>query len=288
VKRWDGYVLAAVTFALFFTTNSSRAQDDASHISGLRQSIIFVTAKVVEPTGKVDVETGTGFIITSSGYAITANHLLQSRQADVTVTVGSRFGEALPAYVANAPDLLDAALLQLPDTHRPYTPVQFANPAPLTSGAHLVSAGFPLTSDYSSTFGTVSNTASPHGYWQVTMPLNYGNSGSPVLDSSGRVIGMVVGGIASAQQINYIIPLNLLSPLLIQAGLQWPPWTDRGFVDSGDLTSAPNATAVTNLLPAATPPPLGVPGGRQPRNCHEVTEIAAGVPPVYTKRTECE
>src|SRR5258708_5397183 len=102
--------------------------DDAQNIHAVKPSIVFVEASVTEPSGKITTETGTGFICSRSGYVLTANHVLQTRGAQVSVSIGSNTGEKLSAYVAQAPQFVDAALLQLPDSHRPYVPVRFGDP----------------------------------------------------------------------------------------------------------------------------------------------------------------
>jgi S1-C subfamily serine protease len=240
--------------------------NDAQVVGAAKNSIVFVRASVTEPSGKVTTETGTGFICSSSGYVLTANHILQTPGARVSVTIGSNTGETLTAYIAAVPNFVDAALLQLPDSHRPYKPISFGDPDQLQQGDHVIAAGFPLSLDYSSTNGSLSNKAGGEGLWQISVPLNYGNSGGPILNEIGQAVGMIRGGVAQAQQINYMIPLNLLSPLITGCGLIWPPYNNA---------SNPAVTKLITTKPVSS-------------RCHEVTDVAAGIPPVYTKRMECE
>jgi S1-C subfamily serine protease len=258
--------LCAILLGFFF--NSKTLANDAQNVARLKPSIIFIEATITEPSGKITTETGTGFIISSLGYALTANHLLADSSAKITATVGSRFGIKLPLYICNASGLMDATLVQLPDSAGPYQPVRFGDPHDLSAGDHLVAIGFPLDSDVSVSTGALGNKSGPHGLWQVSIALNYGNSGGPVLDTAGGVIGMVRGGVSQAQQINFMLPLNLLVPLLSSALVKWPPYESK----------------------TAEPPLISIPGPTtsKGRNCHEVVVTAMGFPPTYTKRTECD
>ncbi|MFM0522675.1 serine protease [Caballeronia jiangsuensis] len=248
--------------------------------STTRKSIVFVTASVTEPSGSTTTETGTGFIITTSGYVITANHVIgPNPNVKITVRIGSRSGEELIAYHVDAPVFSDVVLLQLPDSKGPYNPVMFHDPKALKVMDHLETGGFPLSSDFSVVDGTLSNQANPRGLWQVSIPLNYGNSGGPVFDVGGGVIGMVVGGIRGAQQVNYILPLNILSPLLNVAGLTWPPFTPSSNANAAIVVPDFSAPA----LPSVSE--LNQKGGAS--NCHEITVISSGFPPRYEKKTEC-
>jgi S1-C subfamily serine protease len=241
--------------------------DDAQIVQAAQRSTIFVEATVNEPTGRMTTETGTGFICSSSGYALTANHVIQTGGAKVFVRIGSNTGERLAAFLTGASGAIDAALIQLPTSHAPYQPVKFGDPALLSQGDHLVAVGFPLGFDYSTSSGTLSNKGGQGGLWQISIPLSYGNSGGPILNTAGQTVGMVRGGIAQAQQINYMMPMNLLSGLVMQCGVPWPP--------SGDpLPAQPVAPTRQPLRPGP--------------NCHEITDYAPGFPPTYTRRLVCD
>jgi len=266
-----GLVACTVARLLFFLTCDVHA-GDVENLAQLKPSVIYIEATITEPSGKRTTETGTGFIISSLGYALTANHLLADPSATVTATVGGRYGVKLPLYICNASGLMDATLVQLPDSAGPYRAVRFGDPANLSAGDHLIALGFPLTSDISVSAGVLGNKSGPNGLWQVSVPLNYGNSGGPVIDSAGGVVGMVRGGVSQAQLINFMLPLNLVVPLLTSAYVKWPPFepqaADRGLIaiPAPALRNAPNSG----------------------KNCHEVVVQTMGLPPAYTKRIECE
>jgi S1-C subfamily serine protease len=281
-------VLTLCVLSWFVSSPAMSYANMADQIAELKQSILFITAVTVSGAGETTEETGTGFIVTSSGFAFTANHVVAAPNAKIEVSVGSRFGPRIPAVlIPTGPNYADAALLQLPASLGPYHPVHFGNWSRLTPGGALLTVGFPLQSDISPAAGILAVTGGPGGLWQVSVPLNYGNSGGPVADDAGRIVGMVRGGVADAQQINYIIPLNLLAPLVVTAGLRWPPF------DTDDGAAPVPKPVLTTSVPVPLPR-SGQPGQSMsatpntiPPNCTEVTDVAAGVPPIYTKRLEC-
>jgi S1-C subfamily serine protease len=275
-KHFHCEMISAVFIAVcFFVAVSCAFGDDTDNFTKVRRACLFVESTVEEPSGHITKETGTGFVITSSGFALTANHVLQSPSAKVSVIVGSRYGDKLVATVVSVPGVQDAALIQLPDSHAPYQHVTFGDPGLLEVGSQLISAGFPLDSDLSiAAPGNLSSKSAQQGLWQISVPLNYGNSGGPVIDAAGDVVGMVRGGINGAQLMNFMIPLNLMAPLLTMADLTWPPW---------QASEASTGSAILPI-PSLTSPPLKQTG----KNCHEITVVSAGLPPTYTKETICE
>jgi S1-C subfamily serine protease len=242
----------------------------------LQSSMIFVKVTATTDGGVETTATGSGFIITRDGYAVTANHLLANPRSSVQVTVGSRQGVVIrPEVIPTGPQFADVALIKLPRSLGPYKAVTFAPPQSIGLGGNLAAIGFPLQSDVSVVRGTLSNMDGPGGLWQVAIPLNYGNSGGPVTNSTGSVVGMVRGGVADAQLVNFMIPLNLLSPILIAAGLRWPPFEAEVSVASSPIAGPPITTTTTVPTSGPIPP-----------NCSEVV-VVTGLPPKYSKRLEC-
>ena len=79
--------------------------------------------------------------------------------------------------------------------------------------ARLFVLGFPRLSDLASAEGLLSNHYGPKGKWQTTLPIDYGNSGGPVFDIGGRVIGIAAGGLDEARAMTYVIPFDYARPL---------------------------------------------------------------------------
>jgi Trypsin-like peptidase domain len=126
-----------------------------------------------------------------------------------------------PIEVINWDLGLDLAVFSLPDLQI-WKPIEFGESNPVPAEAQLYVLGFPLNSDLDSGEGRLSNPRGPHGRWQTTLPLNYGNSGGPVFDIGGKVIGVAAGGYDEARSMTIVIPSDYLRPLrsLVAAALE--------------------------------------------------------------------
>jgi len=141
-------------------------------------------------SAKRRVATGSGFIV-ASGYVLTNKHVIENC-AEVRVPAHKTELKVLARDAKH-----DLALLEgeLPST----SPARFrTGPAPRL-GEPVIVAGFPLTdllaSSLNVTSGTISALAGPkddQALFQITAPVQRGNSGGPVLDANGEVLGVVV------------------------------------------------------------------------------------------------
>jgi TPR repeat protein len=136
--------------------------------------------------------TGSGFYVTTAGHIVSNNHVVAGC-TEVRVTAGEK-GEPVKV-LATDPDR-DLAILQLP--HSVAAAVSFRDGGPHL-GENVIVMGFPLsgliTSDAVVTTGIVSALAGlrdDRHELQISAPVQPGNSGGPLLDASGRLIGVVV------------------------------------------------------------------------------------------------
>lgn len=138
---------------------------------------------------------------------------------------GTPKSKALPSYplemIKRDPEL-DIALMKLPDlVGQDWKPVRIGNSNSVRSGHSIFVLGFPLGRDLSFAAGEIANINAEKARFQTTTPLNRGNSGGPAFDDRGDVVALVVGGISTAQGINFLIPINYARSLLRLVG---PPW----------------------------------------------------------------
>ncbi|MFA5074990.1 MAG: trypsin-like peptidase domain-containing protein [Candidatus Babeliales bacterium] len=85
------------------------------------------------------------------------------------------------------------------------------------SGTSVAGMGFPLGQEnFKISPGEVSGHQSieNHYYIQTTLPVNSGNSGGPVVDCNGNVVGIIQSNIPNAQNIGYFIPINLVKNII--------------------------------------------------------------------------
>ena len=137
---------------------------------------------------------GTGFFVTADGYALTNHHVVEDCR---TISMMTDRG-TLPARVVRLDERNDLALLFVENAGK----VAFANfrASPgIRSGDGVVVAGFPLPTVLQNglnvTLGNISSLAGLGGnsaLLQMTAPVQPGNSGGPLLDMAGNVVGVIV------------------------------------------------------------------------------------------------
>lgn len=156
---------------------------------------------------------GTGFIISRDGHILTAEHVVGEAK---TLTVKFDNGLELPAEVLRVNAYRDAALLKV--TANGLTPVALeldGIPGPLDE---VYAIGSPLKEDLQTTFtrGVVSsvrerNTRNNLLFIQSDVAIQGGNSGGPLIDKYGNVVGIAVSGYGVEQMnagLNFFVPIN--------------------------------------------------------------------------------
>ena len=175
---------------------------------------------------------GTGFLVDPDGYILTSDHVV--RQAE-RLTVRLRDGRSLRARrVGSDPDT-DIALLKV-DAAAPLPFVQLGDSDRLRVGEWVVAIGNPLAYEHTVTVGIVSfigrklYNASLDRYIQTDAAINLGNSGGPLIDATGAVIGINSAVSSHAANIGFAIPINTARDIL--------PQLRRGHVTRGYIGAA--------------------------------------------------
>jgi S1-C subfamily serine protease len=136
---------------------------------------------------------GTGFVISSNGHVLTNDHVISRCVDDVR---GNLTGEPVKTLrVVSKDETNDLALLQATDTFKETARIRAT---PVHSGDPVIAIGFPLhgllTSDFTVTTGIVNSLSGIFNdtrFLQISAPIQPGNSGGPLLDTSGNVVGVV-------------------------------------------------------------------------------------------------
>ncbi len=155
---------------------------------------------------------GTGFLITSDGFALTNSHVAHGAEK-LLVTLAEN--DRLEAELIGDDPATDLALLRVAARDLPL--VELGDSQALRVGQLVIAMGDPLGFQATVSSGIVSATSramrSQQGRLienviQHTAPLNPGNSGGPLVDSRGRVVGINTAIIAMAQGIGFAVPAN--------------------------------------------------------------------------------
>jgi len=162
---------------------------------------------------------GSGFIIDDTGYVLTSYHIIDQYNV---FKVRLFDGSVHQAQVVGIDDLGDIALLKIDISKLKGAvyPVQTADSDEVRPGDWVMVMGNPLGLDYTVTTGIVSGVGRRVGATalddliQVDAALDAGNSGGPVFDSQGRVIGIAAAQIFLAQNKGFAVPINMATSVL--------------------------------------------------------------------------
>lgn len=155
---------------------------------------------------------GTGFVISKDGLIATNLHVIGEGRP---VAVQTHDGRKLDVTEVHASDRhLDLAILRVKADD--LTPLELGDSDAAAHGEQIVALGNPRGLRHSVVAGVLSGTRELEGrnMLQLAMPIEPGNSGGPVLDMRGRVLGVVTMKSAITENLGFAVAGNLLKPLL--------------------------------------------------------------------------
>ena len=163
---------------------------------------------------------GSGFIIDEKGIVITNNHVIQDAE-DIVVRVGG--DKEYKATIIGADPLSDVAVLQI-DSKEKFIPVKFGNSDKARIGDWVIAIGNPFGLGGTVTAGIISarnrsiGLARYEDYIQTDASINSGNSGGPLFDMNGDVIGIntAILGKGGSIGIGFSIPSNNAKKVIAQ------------------------------------------------------------------------
>jgi len=195
--------------------------DDFSQIDMQnRGAVIFIKSIKQRKDGSAVpiMNTGTGFVVHKDGFVLTNSHVVPVDDPDYTIQISgsdrSRSNFAYPLSVVTRDAGLDIALVKFPDVGRAWQMVVIGDPSKVLRSGNLLTLGFPGDLDLSSAIGILSNNSAEKGRWQTTIPINYGNSGSPIFHTDGHVVAIAVGGRDDLNGVTFAIPIDYARPIL--------------------------------------------------------------------------
>ncbi len=168
-----------------------------------------------QPQGRGGVSQGTGFLISEDGYVMTNHHVVDG--AD-TVQVRLSDRREFTAKVVGSDQQSDVALLKIDATGLPY--LRQADASKTRAGQWVIAIGSPFGLEHSVTAGIVSAVGRSNPYAdqryvpfiQTDVAINRGNSGGPLLNTSGEVVGInsqIFSNSGGYMGVSFAIPIDV-------------------------------------------------------------------------------
>jgi len=159
---------------------------------------------------------GTGFLIGTKGEILTNHHVVEGAD-EIEVRLSE--GQWLHAHVTGADPFTDLALLRV-DAEKSLAGVQFGDSNKVNVGEWVLAIGNPFGLEETVTAGILSakgrtlEGSNFNGYLQTDAPIHSGNSGGPLFNLEGKVIGVNTAVVTEASGSGFAIPINLVRELL--------------------------------------------------------------------------
>jgi len=177
-----------------------------------------------EPTTREGQSLGSGFLVSSAGYVVTNNHVVtpQGRGTVEEITVTMPDGQEYEAELVGKDTESDLAVLKI-DRSEPFPFVKFGDSAAARAGDWVVAIGNPFGLGGTVTSGIISSVLRTAGggaydrYIQTDAAINRGNSGGPLFDMQGNVIGInnaIISPSGGSVGVGFAIPADTAAPIV--------------------------------------------------------------------------
>lgn len=172
---------------------------------------------------KVKIGGGSGFIVHDSGLVLTNKHVVFDPDAEYAVVTAD--GRELVAKVLSRDPINDIAVLKVEDGRMPA--LELGDSSKLEPGLTVIAIGNALgmfsnsvsrgivsglARTISASMGMGGHTENLRGVIQTDVAINQGNSGGPLVDMEGKVVGINTAVIFGAQNIGFALPINWAKP----------------------------------------------------------------------------
>ena len=170
---------------------------------------------------------GSGFVASAAGHVLTNSHVVTDAGAGSTVRAASRVyvvfadGDRIPGSIVGWDLFDDIGLVKVDPRDHVVSPLPLGDSSRVVVGEPVAAIGSPFGEESSLAVGVVSATERSiasltsaydvSGAIQIDAPINHGNSGGPLLDARGRVIGLTAqirSDSGNAEGVGFAIPIN--------------------------------------------------------------------------------
>ncbi len=198
----------------FYKTANLPVKSVQTHVKELGQAVVLVKT----PSGL-----GTGWFCNQKGYLVTNNHVV-AKEKSITVTIFPRKGQGFGKKVYKKVKIialnadLDLALLKIEEKiHENYPQLFLGDSTKLKAGEKVFLIGNPLGLERSTSEGIISKVSRNYGgrlYLQTTAPISPGNSGGPLFNERGEVVGVINMGFKYLDGLGFAIPSKYIKEFL--------------------------------------------------------------------------
>jgi S1-C subfamily serine protease len=212
----------------------SRAQSVGEVFKKVAPSVVVIRARGrdVSASGGLTSfsETGSGVVVSADGKVMTAAHVVHAMDE---VTVEFLEGETVPARVVASEPAADLSLLQLAKVPPAARVAKLADSDAVQVGDQVIIVGAPFGLRYSMTVGWISARWAPNTvyrsmplaeFFQTDAVINTGNSGGPMFNMHGEVIGLVSHNISKgggSEGLGFVVTVNTAKQLLLEQKSFW-------------------------------------------------------------------
>jgi S1-C subfamily serine protease len=236
----------------------SSAGDFSTPVKPVVQTAPASPAPVSPPKSTKTFDTnGTGIVISTGGHVLTAYHVIKGCVGDIR---GNLTGEAaVTLRTVSSDETNDLALLQAPS----FKEAAVIRGTAICSSDSVIAIGYPfhglLSSDFTVTTGIISSLSgilNDTRYLQISAAVQPGNSGGPLLDSSGNIVGVVAAKINAIkfakatgdipENINFAIKTGAVRDFLDNSVVSYQTAEPKTELKTADI--ARNARAYTVLI----------------------------------------
>jgi S1-C subfamily serine protease len=194
-------------------------------VESIQDAVVKIQVNKIKKVKREHTGTGSGFFISSDGYLFTNSHVVNGAQ-DINITLSD--GTEHPARIVGEDQHTDLAIIKT-ETFG-YQPVKLGDSTLLRIGQLVIAIGNPLGFQHTVTHGIISALGRTlrtqtgrliDNIIQTDAPLNPGNSGGPLINTDGEVIGVNTAAIMGAQSLCFAISINtakFIANELIQYG----------------------------------------------------------------------
>lgn len=213
------FLLSAVSLSLWiFGNGSSKNQNAYRELRREVEKIKKNQKEIIKGINADDVKgdlkqfTGTGFAITKNGYVLTSYHVVQDAKQ---IYISNESVGQLQAEVVYSDKVLDLAMLKVKEDSFPgFKEIPFALKKSISDpGEKVFTLGFPRE-DLVFGDGSISSYTGFEGdttAYQISIPVNPGNSGGPLFDNQGNLIGIISGKNESAEGASFAVKSKWIS-----------------------------------------------------------------------------